>query len=369
MLKLRKQDLRRRDEPTAAAAELEQLIKESEGKVDPQSLGLLYLSLAACRFHAEDYPATLISADTASEYLKPMVRSWTLAQLWRLKALLSSNQSEPALEGVDKLLVDQRVVDIHRIELLQLRSTILASLRRYEEAFESLTKCRELEAQRDTQRAQELALFIKGTYDDQQRELELEAARSRQSAAEAKASLSTSIAERRTAEADRARLIRNGSILLSLVILLGATLFLRASANRRTAAALARRERELNEVLKQRLSDQAAELQQQVSTRQQLELAMERKFRDEALGKLTGGVAHDFNNLLTVILHSIELIRTKNPQLNEESITLLEAIGSSAESGTSIVNQLMAYTRQQPLEPKPLKVSSWLATTAPCADR
>ncbi len=104
-------------------------------------------------------------------------------------------------------------------------------------------------------------------------------------------------------------------------------------------------------------------LKEETSARQQLELAVERKFRDEALGKLTGGVAHDFNNLLTVVLHSVDLLRRQNPQIDDDSQLLLNAIHNAAESGSTIVSQLMAYTRQQPLEPKPLALSSWLATT------
>ncbi len=52
---------------------------------------------------------------------------------------------------------------------------------------------------------------------------------------------------------------------------------------RRTALTVAQRERELNEQLQQRLAAQATELKAETAARQQLELAVERKFRDEAL--------------------------------------------------------------------------------------
>ena len=75
----------------------------------------------------------------------------------------------------------------------------------------------------------------------------------------------------------------------------------------------------------------------------------------EAVGQITGGVAHDFNNLLTVILGNAEVIEkhlTENAPLRE----LAELTRMAAERGAELTRQLLAFSRQQPLDPKPVAI-------------
>jgi nitrogen-specific signal transduction histidine kinase/ActR/RegA family two-component response regulator len=77
--------------------------------------------------------------------------------------------------------------------------------------------------------------------------------------------------------------------------------------------------------------------------------------RLEAVGQITGGVAHDFNNLLTVILGNAEVMEkhlTKNAPLRE----LAELTRMAAERGAELTRQLLAFSRQQPLDPKPVDI-------------
>ena len=77
--------------------------------------------------------------------------------------------------------------------------------------------------------------------------------------------------------------------------------------------------------------------------------------RLEAVGQITGGVAHDFNNLLTVILGNAEVIErhlAENPALRE----LAELTKMAAERGAELTRQLLAFSRQQPLDPKPVDI-------------
>ncbi len=361
LLALRRQDIRhKKGESLDAAREIQRLIDRLEPSTDSQLLGLHYLSLASAQAAAGMFSDAIKSADLCSSRVEQIVRTWCMARIIRLKALFGLGESETALAGIDELLEDTRLAIVHRIELLEFRSTVLASMSRFQDSLDALTQCRKIEAQRDTLRAQEVAAFITSSYGSQQRELELAASKARESTAIAQAELNESVARQKTAETSRAKLMRDGAALLAVLSVVAIALYLRASNKRRTDQIQARHEREMNEELTRRLAVQAAQLKEQISTRQQLELAMERKFRVEALGKLTGGVAHDFNNLLTVITHSTELIRLENQKLSEESIRLLDSIICAAESGASIVNQLMAYARQQPLVSKPLLVSDWL---------
>jgi two-component system cell cycle sensor histidine kinase/response regulator CckA len=79
----------------------------------------------------------------------------------------------------------------------------------------------------------------------------------------------------------------------------------------------------------------------------------------EAIGQLAGGIAHDFNNLLTVILgHSEFLLKRDEPR--ESSRQRVEEIRKAAERGAWLTSQLLAYSRNQILEPAVLQLNSVL---------
>ena len=83
----------------------------------------------------------------------------------------------------------------------------------------------------------------------------------------------------------------------------------------------------------------------------------------EALGQLTGGLAHDFNNLLTAIISGAELA-LRGLDDRERVRVLLERVKASAERGSSLTRQLLAFARRQPLEPKVVDLQRQLPETA-----
>jgi signal transduction histidine kinase len=72
----------------------------------------------------------------------------------------------------------------------------------------------------------------------------------------------------------------------------------------------------------------------------------------EALGLLAGGVAHDFNNRIHVIRNSLEVLQRQEPPA--EARRYLEMIRRSAEQASALTRQLLAFSRRQPVEPRPI---------------
>jgi len=71
----------------------------------------------------------------------------------------------------------------------------------------------------------------------------------------------------------------------------------------------------------------------------------------DALGKMTGGIAHDFNNLLTVVLMNLDVLKD-DPATMQRFGRRIELMSAASQKGSTLVKQLLAYARKQPLEPE-----------------
>jgi two-component system cell cycle sensor histidine kinase/response regulator CckA len=69
----------------------------------------------------------------------------------------------------------------------------------------------------------------------------------------------------------------------------------------------------------------------------------------EGIGRLAGGVAHDFNNVLTVIGGYLEMLRSE--QLTANADRMLGRIKQAAERATALTQRLLAFSRNQMLQP------------------
>jgi signal transduction histidine kinase/ActR/RegA family two-component response regulator len=81
----------------------------------------------------------------------------------------------------------------------------------------------------------------------------------------------------------------------------------------------------------------------------------------EAIGQLTGGIAHDFNNMLAVIMSGINLAQKRLARGEAGAEELLAGALDGASRAATLVKRLLAFSRQQPLAPKPIDANKFVA--------
>jgi two-component system cell cycle sensor histidine kinase/response regulator CckA len=93
-----------------------------------------------------------------------------------------------------------------------------------------------------------------------------------------------------------------------------------------------------------------------ITERKELEEQLRGAQRMEAIGRLTGGIAHDFNNILTVINGYCELLlhqaEASGPGREE-----LGQIKKASDRAASLINQLLAFSRKQIVQPKVINLN------------
>lgn len=88
-----------------------------------------------------------------------------------------------------------------------------------------------------------------------------------------------------------------------------------------------------------------------------LQTQMQQAQRIQALGTLAGGIAHDFNNILASIVGNVEFAVEALPRMHE-SRPHLDRISEAATRATELVRQILAFSRLQAAQRRPLKLES-----------
>jgi len=120
---------------------------------------------------------------------------------------------------------------------------------------------------------------------------------------------------------------------------------------------------QLNETLETRITARTIDLSRandrlvtEIAERERAQAALAQAQKMEAIGQLTNGIAHDFNNLLTAIVGNVDMIgrRTTDDRLKRLAGYAREA----ANRATRLTGQLLAFSRTQRLDLKPVNVDS-----------
>ena len=87
---------------------------------------------------------------------------------------------------------------------------------------------------------------------------------------------------------------------------------------------------------------------------QQANDALRQSQKMEAVGQLTGGIAHDFNNLLQIITGNLDILSRRLPPEDDRLRRAADNAMSGAQRAATLTQRLLAFSRRQPLAPKPI---------------
>ncbi len=100
-----------------------------------------------------------------------------------------------------------------------------------------------------------------------------------------------------------------------------------------------------------------------ITEHRKLEMQLQQAQKMEAMGTLAGGIAHDFNNILNVIMGYSGMLAYKG-ELNNEGQAYLKEIMDSVDRAAHLTRGILAFSRKQTLEVKPLDVKTVISSVA-----
>ena len=98
----------------------------------------------------------------------------------------------------------------------------------------------------------------------------------------------------------------------------------------------------------------------ETTEQKRLETQFAQSQKMQAVGQLAGGIAHDFNNLLTAMIGFCDLLLLRH-RAGDQSFADLMQIKQNANRAANLVRQLLAFSRQQTLQPRVLSITDVLA--------
>ncbi|MBX3480013.1 MAG: response regulator [Caulobacter sp.] len=115
----------------------------------------------------------------------------------------------------------------------------------------------------------------------------------------------------------------------------------------------------LNRTLEDKVADRTAALEAEMANRALAEDALRQSQKMEAVGQLTGGIAHDFNNMLTGVIGGLDIVRRRLDSGRLEDVgRFMDGATASAQRAAALTQRLLAFSRRQSLDPRPLDVNA-----------
>ena len=107
------------------------------------------------------------------------------------------------------------------------------------------------------------------------------------------------------------------------------------------------------EAARDALAETNRQLTEEAENRAAAEATVRQMQKVEAVGQLTGGIAHDFNNMLAVVIGSLDMAQ-KRLDMGEtpRALRLVENAMEGAQRAARLTARLLAFSRQQPLDPQ-----------------
>ncbi|WP_022681602.1 PAS domain S-box protein [Sphingobium bisphenolivorans] len=101
-----------------------------------------------------------------------------------------------------------------------------------------------------------------------------------------------------------------------------------------------------------------AKITRDLTEKRAVEEQLRQSQKMEAVGQLTGGIAHDFNNLLTIITGNIDMAARwlSDTDTSPRVRRSIDNAMRGAERAAALTQRLLAFSRRQPLSPKPLEL-------------
>jgi PAS domain S-box-containing protein len=126
--------------------------------------------------------------------------------------------------------------------------------------------------------------------------------------------------------------------------------------------------RNFTETLEEAVRERTRALEAEYEARKRVEESLRQAQKMEAVGQLTGGVAHDFNNLLTIVLGGLDMIGRHLPELPPSPAVARMARAKEmalqgAQRAATLTSRLLAFSRQQALDPQVIDANKLVAGT------
>ncbi len=328
----------------AARATFELRRRTGTGGLDPKYASDIYRLAARVALARRDFATAEREARSGLELSSAVPFRTALLMFTLVDALIGQGQTAEASQVVDELIAGTAQYTSLHADALARRAELLFRAGHQPQAY-ALLNLVDMQRRRDVAGlSPELDLFMRAQIQADTGDAETAYLREQSVLSEARA--------------EQARWMRNAAVLLGL---LGLAIALLAWRYYRYRIAVRMQDRLTTE-----LAHRTHEIETLVERRRTLEIALDRKARLEAIGRLAGGMAHDFNNLMAIVMQCSDLLRRRPAVAGDgAALELVQDCREAAHSGAAVTGRLLAFAREQQLHPQPVRLDEFLESARP----